>query len=262
MNFKKALLTFSMIPFLASCNANSSIAGTYGFQMGKEAGTHFGIFLELTDNTYTATDVSEEGLKEFNISLNIKNGKEEEDSSAVKDILAWFGDEEGASFKGYYKVTDEKNKEGETLLILGLSFTYLIDRIKESYEAQMGEPLPDEVNDLVALGDEELVHKLLYATYKTNMVNIYLPVSISDAVYQLYWYGVDIQAYYTDPNDITTFTFGIEHSTVHDFGTKPTAEEVATINETYPEKHNGMSFMEVEENYRVFHQLKMGLSKK
>ena len=90
---------------LTSCST-SSIAGLYGFQMGKEAGTHFGFFLELTDNTYTAADVTEEGLKECILSLSVRNGKEEEGSTAIKDIMALFtDDEEGASLKGFYKLS-------------------------------------------------------------------------------------------------------------------------------------------------------------
>ena len=263
MIFKKALLAFSMIPFLVSCNTNSSIAGTYGFQMGKEAGTHFGFFLELTDNTYTAADVTEEGLKECILSLSVRNGKEEEGSTAIKDIMALFtDDEEGASLKGFYKLTNEVNKQGETRLMMGLSFSYIVERIRGIYESSTEEQPPEMLDKIEQLGHKESVQKLLYATYKKDMVNVYVPVSIEDAVYQLYWYGVDLQIYYTDPNDVTTLEIGIEDVTVHEFGTEPTADEIAAINQTYEAKHNAMEIINCSTTFRSFHQLKMGLAKK
>ena len=56
------VLLFTTALLLSACN-KKSIAGIYGFQMGKEKGTHFGIFLKLTDKYITLSSQPEETKK-------------------------------------------------------------------------------------------------------------------------------------------------------------------------------------------------------
>lgn len=57
--------------FLMSCNTNS-IAGVYGFQLGKESGTHFGLYLELKDSLFETTDPAlvDKNYKNFDLGLS------------------------------------------------------------------------------------------------------------------------------------------------------------------------------------------------
>ena len=75
MKFKKLLLLGMMLPLATSCGFNGDISGTYGFQLGKETGTHFGLFLALSNDPYLPAEgdqtVYEDGLKKFNFSVFI-----------------------------------------------------------------------------------------------------------------------------------------------------------------------------------------------
>ena len=234
----------------------------YSFQMGKEAGTHFGLFLNLKDELYDEENISEvtnNGYKEFELSFDFKNGKEMEDNPLIQEFLKLFEDDEGrTTIYGYYKLLEEKNHAGERRIKMGISFSYILEKIKES----MGLEDDFDFSKFDELSDIEIIQKLLYATHKDNNVNFYLPVSVQDAVYQLYWYGVDIQMYYTDPSDPETFVFNVADVEAHEYGTFPKDEEVTTINETYPTYHNAYNeLLGFDPTYRTFYQLKMGLTK-
>ena len=63
MKFKKtSIFLVSLLSLLTSCG-NKSIAGTYGFQMGKEKGTHFGFSLTLTEEASTIEGVPSDAKK-------------------------------------------------------------------------------------------------------------------------------------------------------------------------------------------------------
>lgn len=265
MNFKKFGLLLSTVPFVIACKSNS-IAGVYSFQMGKETGTHFGLFLNLKDELYDEEAMEEKDLKEFELSFDFKNGKEEEDDPKIQDIINIFKNKDGkASILGYYKLLDEKNRSGENRLKLGISFGYIVAKIEESIGIELDD---DDRREIDKLGDAQIIQKLLYATYKDNLVNIYIPVSAEDALYQLYWYGIDIQLKHTDPSDPESPTelqiVYMEGEDVHEFGTAPTPEDVTKINETYPANHEvfeELDILDIHAEYRSFHQVKMGLTK-
>ena len=265
MSFKKILLFILMLPLLVSCGTDS-IAGVYVFQMGKEAGTHFNVTLNLKNDEYKTESFTEPGFKKFDFSVNIKMGTEEIEEGSITEILSYFADENGTALvPGYYKATDKTDAKGEQILKIGIEFSYIINKAKEIYKKQTGEDLPDDISDGAdSLNDSDLIQSLLYTSYKDNTVNFYIPVSGADAILQLYWYGVDVQMYYEDPTDITSFKMGIEKSIDHDYGTTPTTEDVAEINKTFPQKHNALlGIFQLQDNlYRPFHQVKLGLTKK
>lgn len=306
--FKKTALTLGMIPFLASCGTKS-IAGVYGFQMGKENGTHFGLFLKLTDETYNPMTPNEgsgttydfEGYKKMTFSFNVSFPKgdagSEQSSEAIVDssILNIFKDKDGNfSLNGYYKLLEGQVIKGETRLAVGLDFAYILSKVAEIYEKEMGEKMDDDLKSIFdTLDNPDLIQSIVFTTYKDNTVNGYVPVSIDDAYYQLYWYGYDIQIKVNDPElkriiDMSRSTpkrdpepttdpgtdpepepepaeSPVEINIVQNkewqkahIGTHPTAAEIATMAEEFKETHADFVFTEL----RDFYQLKLGLLKK
>ena len=83
-------------------------------------------------------------------------------------------------------------------------------------------------------------------------MNIYIPVSLDDAYYQLYWYGTDIRI------DIANFEFDIVDVEPHPLGSHPTKEEIEAMQEQFKADHEGCMF----KTYRDFNQVTLGLIKK
>ena len=263
MKFKKLGLLFASVPLLVSC-APKSIAGTYGFQLGKETGTHFGMFMHLSDTPFQPdpedATVYEEGLKKFEFTISVNMSKDDEQSSsAIDSILDYFKDEDGnASIPGYYKLVDETNPKGERRVKLGISFKYIVDKAAAITKEETGEDVDTSTfNDL---NDSKIIQNLLCATYKDNTFNVYIPVSVQDLYYQLYWYGTDLKIKF-DPaaEDIADIlSFDIVETEAHPFGTLPTKAQIDKINETFKAEHESCMFTE----YKLFHQIKLGLTKK
>lgn len=253
MKLKKLLILGSMLPLITSCGKNS-IAGTYAFQMGKEKGTHFGLFMNLSDDPYTEQD-GLTGYKQMTFSFNVSfpEGDSEQTQDEMKSILDFFKDEDGNfSLNGYYKLGDERNKAGEQRLIIGFYFFYMLEKFEEVYESTE-EELPESTKTaLNILNNSDLIQSIMYATYTSDGVNAYIPVSLEDVYYQLYWYGYDIQI------DAETTDIKLVEVYQHDFGTNPTKDDVAEINKTFEADHKGMMFT----TYRAFNDLKLTLLKK
>ena len=76
------LFTASML--LTACNKNG-IAGKYGFQMGKENGTHFGFYITLTDEYTTLESQPEvtDKYKKCEFSFSMETGDSESGSSII-----------------------------------------------------------------------------------------------------------------------------------------------------------------------------------
>lgn len=275
--FKKTALTLGMIPFLASCGTKS-IAGVYGFQMGKENGTHFGLFLKLTDETYNPMTPNEgsgttydfEGYKKMTFSFNVSFPKgdagSEQSSEAIVDssILNIFKDKDGNfSLNGYYKLLEGQVIKGETRLAVGLDFAYILSKVAEIYEKEMGEKMDDDLKSIFdTLDNPDLIQSIVFTTYKDNTVNGYVPVSIDDAYYQLYWYGVDVKINLSLDVGVPLIEFDTSIPQ-HDFGTKPTKEDIDKINETFKEDHKDCELpgFNVYDSYRGFNQVKLTLTK-
>ena len=278
MNFGKKCLLLAGLPVLMSCG-ESTIAGTYGFQLGKETGTHFGASLVLSDDEFPST--KESGLKKFDLFISIKNGTD--DDSTFANILSYFQDESGdTKVLGYYKDTGEKTKSGENLLIFGLDFKYIYERFADVYQEMMGTPTTITMDDLEGLNNSKVINNLLISTYAKETVNMLIPVSVQDAILQLYWYGVDVRIDYANILGLIASDGESEQASSseesssgsekedegslievydvpkHEPGTLPTAEDVEEINKTYTETHKTCYVS----SFRIFHQVKLGLSKK
>ncbi len=250
---KKAILFASLIPALCSCST-SSIAGTYGFQLGKETGTHFGVYLKMTDKAYVPSnpdEATDEQFKQFNMTVTVKTPIESEMMTDIDRFLSYFKD----GLPGYYRLTNEKNDKQEQRVKVGFDFESMLTTIKAAYETETGESFPVADDDLNDLNDSKLIQSLLYVTYKEDKLNFYVPVSLADVYYQLYWYGIDIKMSLDD--------FEIVDVTPHPVGSKPTKEEIAVINETFEADHEGCFFFtEALNQYRCFNQVTLGLVKK
>ena len=253
---KRPLMFLGAIPFIVGC-AKSSIYGTYGFQMGKETGTHFGIFLTLKNEAFPTV----ENAQKFEFTANVKNGQDETDSSELLELLDFLKDPDTGNVMvpGYYKMTNEKNKNQEKRMILGIDFDYLKNKAKEYMTKNYGEDVPIDIDDidLSKIKDSNIIENLLYTTYKDSLVNVYVPVSFSDAYYQLYWYGIDVKIKFDIESEEPITIDVINLETRHDYGTLPTKDDVIEINKTFPNDHKGCLI----EEFKQFHQVKMGLIK-
>lgn len=257
MKIKKVLTLTCMIPLLASC-ANKSIAGKYAFQMGREKGTHFGLFLNLFDEAYNGEAKVEDGKKmTFAFNASFPAGDSEETQESINSILDFFKDPETGDFtlNGYYKTNNEANEKGEPRLVIGFDFIYILQSSSEVYESITGQEISQEAKDMLAiLNNDGLIQSLLIATYGKEEVNAYIPVSIEDVYYQLYWYGYDIKVTMQGED----FNIDLVEVTKHAFGTTPTKEDVDEINKTFAADHEGTQFT----TYRAFNQLKLTMIKK
>ena len=264
MKLRKLLAFFFLLPLLISCGSDS-IAGTYAFQMGKENGTHFGIFLNITDNPYEENNEYKD--LSLDLSLSFPSGDDSEETTSMLDaILEYFKDKASGIYTipGYYKVTDQTDKQGASLLKIGISFKYVKEKIIEVYKENTGEDLsPNSLDSLETLNNNDIIQSILYMTYKDNKITVYLPVGYEDVYYQLYWYGYDVQINLSyimgggSGGEDESF-IKVVPTEPHTLGSHPTKAEVATINETFKQTHEGLMF----ETYRDYNVLEMGLTKK
>ena len=247
---KTPSLLVATATMLASCSTGS-IAGTYGFQMGKETGTHFGVYLKLTDKYVTIESQPEETkkYKECTFSFSIKYG---DDTNDIANIIAGFaellgGDGDKLSIKGYYYKSGKSLKDGSQELKLGVDFSYL----KEQYPGLEDLKFPELTPDVI--------EKVVYTTYLSNVVTLNIPVGIEDLLFQLYWYGIDFEYV----NDVVEMV-QLPEEKHHEPGTHPTDADVELINQTYKADHQTLfdNLQLTISAYRDYYTLGMGLAKK
>ena len=211
------LILISMIPLLIGCNKDNYI-GEYAFQMGKTKDTHLGVSLELSKEYYDKS-ITTKGQK-FTLSLDVSSAGEDSDFIKILD--------EFNPLTGYYRVNKQEKVYEQTRLNLGIS-------ILGEYD------IPEEITELIFV-----------ASITSSVVNFYLPVSINDLLFQLYWYGYDF-SFENILDDDDTNDNGII-VTAHPVGSHPSQEEIDEINKTYLDNHSSP--------FRDYHVLKLGLSKK
>lgn len=352
------ILLAAIASLLTSCGSKS-IAGQYGFQLGKANGTHFGIFINLKDEKYKTSDslvivtnpdvkalyvndtfeltailskaaddfkfiVSDgdedvlevvqnsttkvsateykcqvKGLAKgdgyivakseageanahchiavfntdeeridpdpypeshidprakkcrFSFSAKLSSEGESEFENILAELVEILGDDDGRlSFNGYYYEDGKPAKNGTVELKFGIDFSFIFDRI----------------DDLPAIDDfpvipSDAIEQIIYSTYNKQVITLNIPVSEIDALYQLYWYGHDINYDETEGISITE----LPEERCHAPGTHPTAEDIALINETYNYKAEHQQMFEEFNwdsiDYRDYYTLGMGLLK-
>lgn len=209
MRSKKILLPLISTILLAACGENDYY-GVYAFQLGKDKGTHFGISLELSKERYVVDNV-DKGEK-FTLLLNMNKKDQTQEESSIIDL-------NNLSISGTYTFSNSPTKDDSKKLDLEII-------------ASQGTSIPSEFLD-----------DIMYANHKGELVTVYIPVSVEDLGFQLYWYGIDL----FDPLAPAPAS--------HPVGTHPTNDEINQINETFPTDHDNKV-------YRDWHTLAMGLAKK
>ena len=257
------VLFVSLLALLTSCS-EPSMAGTYGFKMGKESGTHFGLFMELSSEAFEdeqvihdhpeakkaalSFDVASNTSETLGILINLASHLIEDESDNPDDGTM--------VVRGYYYKGSKVEKDGAIELKLGLDLTKiqsLIESISTALETEI--PIP-ELNP-------DMIEKVVYTTYSGNSLTLNIPVSFSDVFYQLYWYGIDFDYNETDKIFTKESPYG-----KHEVGTHPTEEDVKNINQTFGADHQALKdYLEVDSSelnlssYRDYHTLGMGLLK-
>ena len=248
----KLLIGLMTLPLLLTSCSKNSIAGKYGFQMGKEKGTHFGLFVTLTDEYITLESQPEvtNKYKKGEFAFTLKDGDEDENDemSSLLSLIAGLLKQEGdtLSVPCYYYMGNKIAKSSETEVKVGIDFSFIKDVIDDTEIAEVDFPVLEP----------DAIEKIVYTTYGSDTITMYIPVSQQDAIYQLYWYGVDV---YYDSEGIHIN----KDLTSHEAGTHPTKEDVETINQTYGEQHSALgSLIGIDlSSYRDFYTLAMGLNK-
>ena len=157
--------------------------------------------------------------------------------TVLKLIYELLGD--GEAVVGYYKVGDPIQGGGKQL--------------------HLGVDIDDEFLDMLASLLQidkqslqltpEMTEKIIYSTIADKAVNISIPVSMDDLLFQLYWYGYDL---HTEDGSFHFDNLPITHAP----GSHPTAEEVAVINAdaTFKAHHPNVT-------YRDYYTVTLGLIK-
>ena len=157
--------------------------------------------------------------------------------TVLKLIYELLGD--GEAVVGYYKVGDPIQGGGKQL--------------------HLGVDIDDEFLDMLASLLQidkqslqltpEMTEKIIYSTIADKAVNISIPVSMDDLLFQLYWYGYDL---HTEDGSFHFDNLPVTHAP----GSHPTAEEVAAINAdaTFKAHHPSVT-------YRDYYTVTLGLIK-
>ena len=234
-----------MLPLLlASCGNNSPI-GIYSFQMGKSHSTHMRASITLQDSPVTREGVVLGNAMELYVQAKMggasssskstdisSQSSEESVVSSQSSEVPFFPDfddllmsllSNGITVHGYYSIVPSSTGGNDRL---NLGFT--LEDLQE---------ITGETIDL----DHEVIEKIVYSEYDGKRITLSIPVSMTDLLNQLYWYGFDLYDLEAEIKE-------------HDLNTHPTAEDVAEINKTYPDTHGGNL-------YRDFHCISLGLTK-
>lgn len=248
---------------LSACSGSGKYYGAYTFQMGKKNGAHMGITMNLTSEKITVeVDEEQKTFEKFDITLSLPDNPEFTEGGGISSsLLSILGD----SVSGGYEIEEETEGIHNKF---NLYPVIDISEIAEGGDEEEGEEESSssssestestESSSLQPLViDSRFVDDIMIATYGGKSISVTVPVSLTDLMFQLYWYGFDL----FDPIG--------EQPVAHDHGTHPTKEDVAKINETYNKgliphydldalvKYGVMK----EINYRDFYTLTMGLAK-
>lgn len=251
---KKIPMLLASVPLLLT-SCSTTIAGTYGFQLGKDKGTHFGIFITLTDTKYKnnnpEAEIDPRAKKcKYKFSFNLGSSDESETGNLLSGLAGLLGEE--ATFNGYYYENGKPSKDGTTELKIGVDFSFIKDLFDDEEED------PTDPDDFPVISPDT-IEKIVYTTYKNAVVTLNIPVSEVDVIYQLYWYGIDFSYSESTGLEFITSPYG-----EHQPGTHPEETDVQAINNLgYAEAHREFAekFNIDLHSYRDFYTLAMGLNK-
>ena len=294
-SIKSLLLATALTSLALTGCGKQTHHGTYQFQMGKANGAHIGIYMDLTKESIEVP--VEEGKKEqmekFVVKFSLPESVSQDEASLIGGLLTYFAD----GLYGGYKIEDVPNEEADRLLLYPIiDISGLAEQVKEAEQegsssdpessssapssseassseapASSGESSSSEASSSSGESSSseapspfvipsEFIDSIMIAKYYKDSISVTVPVSLTNLMFQLYWYGYDI------------FDIAGEYPIKeHELGTHPSAFEVAEINKTFnaPErliKHCDLDALikyQVlkEVAFRDFNQLTMSLKK-
>lgn len=276
MKLNKLILLTPMLLSLMACNGSKdTYAGKYSFQLGSDSGTHAGIHLNLTDEDMPNL---ENPAKKFSLEFDVS----------------------GAAGAGIF---GSLNNIGQILEAINASTEISIDAIEKAYDAaeKAAESAVGEVTDepivingyyrtfkedkqvRLSMGinldkfeieiDPELVELVMFATIENDQVNVTIPVSVKDFLFQLYWYGYRVAGLDSllAPVDLSK-EYDDWDPERHQIGLHPTEKEITTIKNHQNRRHDEHQAgtgptpayeigEELYRDYHDYHTLTMGLTK-
>ena len=284
MKFKKLLTFIPVLAFaLTACGGQRDVTGTYSFQLGTKEGTHAAIHIELTNTPYYDGQSSEvesnatsqvqpkADTKLFNLIFDIAIKGKLKNIGDLIDVISTlnptdFYDEDSSeltSSETSSAITSSEQTSGESSSEenkpITISGYYYLGDETEPVRLYLGILLFDKTYEI----DPQLIELLMYAVLSGDTINIYVPVSIKDLQYQLYWYGWRISTIFdlADPTDLTEENPALKHNPI---GSHPTQEDIDYISAYEKErKEKGESEYgdEIFEDFRDYYTLNMGLTK-
>ena len=255
---KLKLFPLMLLPLVLSSCGKRGFLGTYSFQLGRNSGTHFGVFATTTNKAYTYVDDEDNVItmpdsKVMNIRLNLGGTS----VGGIIDLL----NVNDVTIKTYYSIGKKLGGDLGNVLNFGFNIKEVLEVIlptpdeepdpsgirrdgdTPSEGGENEDPAIDIPEDIFDITPEDTA-KFVYSTISKTTLVFNIPVSIDDLMYQLYWYGLDL-------NDLEAEL--VEHPA----GSHPTAEDVRYINEElhYSETHD-------DKKFRDYHTLSLTLTKK
>ena len=149
-----------------------------------------------------------------------------------------------------------------------LAYHIIVNKLMEVVQGEGGEEESSSSQESSSYEEfvipSDFIDDVLIATYKGETIDVTVPVSLNDLMFQLYWYGFDI----FDPTE----EYPLEK---HEKGTHPTEEDIKKINETFNSDERLLKHYDLDAlvkykaalvpapvlEYRDFNQLTMTLSR-
>ena len=289
-SIKSLLLATALTSLALTGCGQQTHHGTYQFQMGKANGAHIGIYMDLTKESIEVPveEEKKEQMEKFVVKFSLPESVSTDEASLVGGLLTYFAD----GLYGGYKIEDVPNEEADRLVLYPIiDISGLAEQVKEAEQgdtssdpessssapsssesssspsesssseesSSSGESSSSEAPSPIVI-PSEYIDSIMIAKYYKDSVSVTVPVSLTDLMFQLYWYGHDL------------FDILEEYPVKeHELGTHPTKEEVEEINKTYNSPDRLIKHCDLdalikykvlkEVAYRDFNQLTMSLKK-
>lgn len=276
MKLNKLILLTPMLLSLMACNGSKdSYAGKYSFQLGSDTGTHAGIHLTLTDEDMPNM---ENPAKKFSLEFDVSGAAGAGIFGSlgnIGQILEAINAATDISIDGIEKAYDAAEQAAESAVAEATEGPIVIDGyyriIKEEKQTRlsMGVTLEQFEIDI----SEDLVEKVMFATIDSEQVNVTIPVSVKDFLFQLYWYGYRVAGLDSllEPVDLSK-EYDDWDPERHQIGLHPTEKEITTIKNHQNRRHDEHQAgtgptpayeigEELYRDYHDYHTLTMGLTK-
>ena len=256
-NYKKFLVGSLLLAMSLTSCGKSEYHGSYAFQMGKKGTAKVGSTMDLTQEKITVkVDEKDQQFEKFDITLEVPEDAEGGDD-ITSTIFDLFGDN---GLSGGYKIDyDDEMPDPKINLypVIEIPGDILNGGGEEGEGEGSSSSDPESSSSSVTplVIDSRFIDDIMIAVIKGKTINVTVPVSLNDLMFQLYWYGFDL----FDPLELKPLE-------KHDHGTHPTKEEIDKINETYTAEHFDLDaffkYQVVREiKYRDYYTLTMGLAK-